>query len=864
MQVILSHAGADFDAFASMVAARKLYPEARMFFTGSPEPNVREFASLHRSQFPVDFASEGLEEPLELAVLVDTREPTRLGPFRYPVSRPEVKVHVYDHHPATPESIAGDLEVVEHVGASVTVVLKRVRERGLPVTAHEATLFLLGLYEETGSLTFPDTTPEDIRMAAWLLENGGNLALVPHFVQHSLSPTQRDLLAELLRRCRVEVLGGYQVMLATASTDRYVDELAVITHRLMDLERPDVLFTIVKMGRRTYVVGRAGANTADVGRVLGELGGGGHATAASASLKDREPSDVAADLLQRVQDSLPRVLTARDLMSWPVDCLEVKGRVTVDDAGEFLRRLGHSAACVREGRRVVGMIARADVDKALAHDLGHAPVQAYMTREVVQVAPETPLPEIQRILVENDIGRVPVMEEGRLVGIVSRSDVLRALHGSCPMPPAPPDPSPPQLLDLDPDLLALLRRCGRVGRELGMEVYAVGGFVRDLLLGVPNYDVDLVVEGNGIAFAEALCDRLGARCAVHDKFGTAVMTLPDGMKLDVATARTEVYTRPAALPVVRGSTLKQDLYRRDFSINAMALRLDPEKFGRLVDFFGAQRDLQAGLVRVLHNLSFVDDPTRIFRAIKFEQRYGFRMDPNTEHLLRSAVSQEVLAFVSPERIRDEVVQILSEPRPLPAVVRMDRLRVLRLLHPRLQVDEKTRGVLEEAEEVLGGFRDLVSSGEVQPWIVYLAGLLSGLDSKSVAEVAERYRVRTVDRKKLEMGRKEAARRIRMLGRPVASDSEIYRALEYLAPEQALYLAARSKSRRARQRIARYLRVLRHVEPPLSGEDLRRMGYPPGPEYRRILEWLRDRRLDGRIMTAEAARGAVEERWPLSA
>ncbi len=861
MKVILSHSGADFDALASMVAARRLYPEARMFFTGSPEPNVREFATLHRQHFPVHLASEYQGEPLELAVLVDTREPARLGPFRYAVSRPEVQVHIFDHHPPTPEAIAGDLEAIERVGASVTVLLRRLREQGLPVEPLEATLYLLGLYEETGSLTFPETTPEDVRLVAWLLEQGGNLALLPHFVQHSLTAEQRCLMTDLLHGARTTSVHGFQVLSAAARTEEYIEELAVLSHRLMDLERPDVLFTAVRMGRRTYVVGRSLPHTADVGQVLAELGGGGHPTAASASLRDRDPEEVLEELLWIVEARLPRRLVARDLMSTPVDCLEADGRVTIQQAGEFLQRIGHSAVCVREDRRLVGMIARSDVDKALYHGLGHAPVQAYMIRDIVRVGPEDPLPEIQRVLVENDIGRVPVTEGERLLGIVSRTDVLRALHGTSLMPPVRPDPAPPQLLRLEPRVLTLLRRCGEIGEQVGYGVYAVGGFVRDLLLEVPNFDVDLVVEGSGIDYGTHLARALEGRCTAHEEFGTAVVTLPDGQKLDVATARTELYTRPAALPVVRGSTLKQDLYRRDFTINAMALRLHPESFGRLVDFFGAQRDLQAGVIRVLHNLSFIDDPTRIFRAIRFEQRYGFRMESNTEHLLRSAVGLEVLSLVSPQRVRDELILILSEPRPIPAIQRMDRLKVLRLVHPDLHLGERTRRILEDVEELLTEFGGLVRSGALQPWLVYLNALLSCLDQRAALEVVGRYRFKAADVKRLLLDGAQAGRRLRNLARPDALDSEIWQALAGLPLEACLVLAARSRAERVGQNVGRFLRSLRFVEPPLTGRDLRAMGYAPGPEYRQILEWLRVERLDGRILEPGQAREAVLVRWP---
>lgn len=860
MDLILTHIGADFDALASMVAARKLYPGARMVLPGSPDAKVREFVALHRGHFPVEKAAAVRRMRLERVILVDTREPSRLGEFQRRVVSPEVRLHIYDHHPATAESIRGDVEVIEPLGAATTVVLKRVRQRGLPVTPLEATLFLLGIYEETGSLTFPSTTSEDLRLAAWLLDQGGNLGLVPRFIQHSLDAEQRELLGELLRSCRVYPVRGFQILVAHAIRDSYVDELALLTHRLLDLERTDAVFTLVWMRDRTYAVGRSRSATLNMARVLEGLGGGGHPTAASASLKGKLPEEVLPELLYHLERSLPQVLTAADLMSTPVHCLDIDEEKTVDQAAEALRRLGHSALCVRQGGRVVGMIARSDVDKAQAHDLGHAPVHAYMSRPVVSVSPNTPLPVVQRILAERDIGRVPVLKEGRLVGIVSRTDVLRALHGSVPMPPPPAEFSPPQLLRLKPFLLDLLRVCGAVGREEGVEVYAVGGFVRDLLLGVPNLDVDLVVEGDGIAYARVLAGQLAGRTRAHEKFGTAVVILPDGFRIDVATARTETYTRPAALPVVQGSTLKQDLFRRDFSINAMALRLHPEHFGQLVDYFGSFRDLQNGVVRVLHNLSFVEDPTRIFRAIKFEQRYHFRMEPGTEHLLRSALSQELLRRVSPERIRDEVVQILSEDRPIPAIRRMGQLRILRLLHPNLTADSRTLRILEQVEETLDRYKDLVRREGGEPWLVYLSGLLAGLPPEEVEEVARRYRISAAQERKLRLEPRGVARRIKQLSRRELAASRIHRCLSPLSLEAVLYLFARTRSATVRRHIDRYLRELRHARPLVRGRDLKAWGYPPGPRYGEILQALFDAQLDGEIGDREEARRWVAERW----
>ncbi|CAN0406742.1 unnamed protein product, partial [Phaeothamnion confervicola] len=302
------------------------------------------------------------------------------------------------------------------------------------------------------------------------------------------------------------------------------------------------------------------------------------------------------------------------------------------------------------------------------------------------LTPGQKLSQIQRILVERDIGRLPVIEGERLLGIVSRTDVLRSLYDT-PQPhaTAPGATLADALLRLPERWLALLRRCGELAEREGLEAYAVGGFVRDLILGraagQEGYqpDLDIVVEGDGLAFARTLAGEMQAALTQHLQFQTSTLTLPDGLSLDVATARQEEYCRPAALPVVVGSTLKEDLFRRDFSINSMALRLTREHFGELIDFFGGRADLESSLVRVLHNHSFIDDPTRMFRAVRFEQRLHFHLEQNTERLLRQAVLQDRFENISSSRIREELLQCLREPSPLDMLRRLNKLKILRTI-----------------------------------------------------------------------------------------------------------------------------------------------------------------------------------------
>ncbi|MDD4894296.1 MAG: hypothetical protein PHW54_03160, partial [Candidatus Omnitrophica bacterium] len=214
---------------------------------------------------------------------------------------------------------------------------------------------------------------------------------------------------------------------------------------------------------------------------------------------------------------------------------------------------------------------------------------------------------------------------------------------------------------------------GDVAFSCGMPVYLVGGFVRDLILGVDNLDLDIVVEGDGIKFAELLSLKLNAGLTLHRRFGTATLIIDKYFKVDIATARREYYPEPAHLPEVTCGTLKDDLIRRDFTINAMAVSINRRDFGTFIDCFGGKKDLAAKKIRVLHDLSFIDDPTRILRAIRFEQRYSFRIEPKTLKLLREAKRLKMLEKVQPQRLRDELILLLKENKPLKQLRRIKEL-----------------------------------------------------------------------------------------------------------------------------------------------------------------------------------------------
>jgi len=865
MEVIISHVSADFDALASMVGASKLYPQAQMYFTGSPDQNVKEFMALYKDYLPIKYVRGDIRKlDISRLIIVDTRVPGRLGDFRDLVNDPQVEIHLYDHHPPTQETIVGDVNVVEMLGATATYFIRIIKEKELPLTPLEATVMALGIYEETGAMTFAGTTREDVDAVSFLLERKANLEVVSQFIHHTLTMAQRELLNDLLISSEVHNIHGFQILICSAATERYVDELAMLTHRVMDIERRDAVFTMVKMGERLYMVGRSRQSSVNVEAVLARFGGGGHPTAASASIKRAHLEDTRLELLEVLNAQVKPLKTARDIMSYPVWTINLEVERTMVDAQEALIRFGHSSLVVMEGNRPVGIISRKDVDKALHHGYGNAPISTYMSKPIHTVQVGEPLTRVQRMMINEDIGRIPVMDGEELAGFITRTDVLRSLHGvTDTLRPEIGRRVTDRIEHLPIFVRDLLYKAGEVADAEGINVFAVGGFVRDLLLGMENLDLDLVVEGDGIHYAEILAGILHGRVRSHQKFGTAVMILPDGFKMDVATSRSEYYTRPAALPEVMDSSIKQDLYRRDFSINAMAIKINRAEFGKLIDFFGGQRDLRSGIIRVLHNLSFVEDPTRIFRAIRYEQRYHFKIDQQTGSLIKEAINEQILEQMPNERIRDEIILILNEPRPLAALKRMESLKITRLIHPRIHLNSKLVEIIEEVTNVLVQFEPLLDGHKIERWLIYFMALISQLSLEEIQEIAGRYKITAQQARKLTFDRKESTQLIRQLSLKRMPPSKITRLLSPLSIEVLLYLVARTRMRVVKQRIARYLGSWRKIKPLVKGRDLEDWGHSPGPCFKELLDFLFDAQMDGRFETRAAARTLAEE-WVATA
>ncbi|MBT9173248.1 MAG: Multifunctional CCA protein [Syntrophomonadaceae bacterium] len=864
MRAVTTHKNADFDALASMVAAGKLYPGAVLLSPGVLNQNVQEFASLYKDVLNIRSPREVDLSQLEMLVVTDTRQKERLA---LPAALLErvAQIHVYDHHPPADDDLPASLLVGEAVGATTTLLMEKILELQLPLSPFEATLFALGIYEDTGCLTYTGTSERDVAMLHRLWQAGVNVRVVNEFLHKPLSEGQRSILDELLAATEYHEPHGVRVAVTFADSADYVGGLALLTHKLIEIEDVDIVFSVVAMEDRIYIVGRSRLDHFDLTQVLTPFGGKGHARAASATVKGSSLQEVKEKLTAVMYQQLFPVTAAKDIMSSPVRSIEPE--TPVDRARELMLRYGHSGFPVVEGEKLVGIISRRDLEKAAHHGFGHAPVKGYMNRNPLIAAPEMPVKKLQQIMIEHNVGRLPVLESENIVGIVTRTDVLRNLEGvpkincavSSSLPQHGEDLTPLFKERLSRQLQSLLLLVGQKADRENVRVYVVGGFVRDLLLGLPTQDLDLVVEGEAIAFAGRLNELLAGRLKVHEQFGTAQLQFADGTRVDLASSRQEFYARPAALPEVEQSSLKKDLFRRDFTINTLACALNAPHFGELHDYFHGTQDLDNGLIRILYNLSFVEDPLRLLRAIRFEQRFGFALEETTRSLLENAVHSRLLGKVSKERLYEELKPVWLEEKAPEILSRYFELGVAADLFPGVRLGEQIRQRLRSVREMIKFAARAWPDAAPLPSVLYLAALLQEMPFQEIRHLSRRLRLHREERERLLAAVQAVPDLLELLqaAEPLSA-GRIYYALTGQPVETLLLLRAESSSSRIWEATSLYWEKLRHQKPGVSGDDLVRMGYQPGPRFQRVLRAVRLARLDGRVSSKEAEMALIKQ------
>ena len=870
--VITAHANADFDALAAMIAASKLYPGAVLIFPGTQEKNLRNFY-IQSTTYLFNFRNFKDIDPdsVKLLVVVDTRQKSRLQHVETLLNNPKIVIHAYDHHPDTDEDVIPARSVVLPWGSTTAILVDEIQRQELTVGPDEATILGLGIFEDTGSFSFNSTTEHDFSAAGWLKTQGMDLGVIADLLARELSADQISILNELLDSATSHDIHGVEVIIAEVSTERFINDFAFLVHKVIDMESIRVFFALGRMADRIHVVARSKSPDVDVGQICSSLGGGGHAYAASATIKDKTLAEVRDDLFALLYSHVNPQLVVDSLMSRPA--VTIEDDVSIHDAVELMTRYSLKALpVVAEGTmKTVGLLDHHLADKAVSHKLGDMPVGEYMIQDFSVVPPNTELYEVMEIILGRRQRLVPVEEEGKIIGVITKTDLVNLLIEE---PARIPESLLPQRARernirtimrnrLPKRWYELLEQAGQLAQDMGYLAYTVGGFVRDILLGRPNLDLDLVIEGDGIEFARRLAEKYKGRIKAHHKFKTALVIFPDDSRVDVATARLEYYEYPAALPTVELSSIKMDLFRRDFTVNALAVSLNPGSFGQIQDFFGSQRDIRDKTIRVLHSLSFVEDPTRILRAIRFEQRFGFVIGGQTLRLIKNALHLNLFNRLSGSRIFHELTQILNEETPLDSLNRLHELGILQALHPDLEMTAKRAAVLEELEKVRNWYGLLYIKPDPIPWKMYFLGLTMGLKRDESREILTRLNLSRRDKNDFLNLREQIGEALgKLMGwrEKTSKLSELCSTLDPIPVEGVLFIMAKSRREEVRRNISQFLANTRYSQIKITGRDLERIGIPPGPIYSDILSRVRSAFIDGQSKTRKAQMEMAERLW----
>ena len=873
MRISITHDQADFDGVASTFCAHVVDNQTIPVLPNRLNRNVKAFLSLYGSEFPFVNLSDLNGSEVDSVLLVDTQT---LIQFKGQES--DISISIIDHHRLR-ESTRNVQDVfIDDTGANTTIFVEMVQERSIFLTSIQATLLLLGIYEDTGSLSYESTTSRDVRAAAFLIDTGANLNILSKFISLPLTDAQREIYHKFYNNTEIVNIHGYNVSISSAKLEFAEDELSSIAHKLLDFLDPDALIVCAKLSGYIQLIIRSTTDAIDASVIANVFGGGGHRRAAAAVVKNRSLTEVRALLIETLENCIEPASTVASIMSKRP--LLITPNTSAKEADLIMRKFGYEGYPVVDGNKIIGLLTRRAVDRALNHNL-NLTASSLMQAGEFYVRPDDPIERLQTVMIQSGWGQIPVQDEqDNIVGIVTRTDLIKLL-GMSILGKRPMNLSNKIADFLPPILLKLLLVIAKFATAQNSALYIVGGFVRDLLLETPSLDLDLVVEGDAVELGKSLSKYFGGKLVVHSRFGTAkwiireiksdklvemlfqyhtdapqvnlaytkgeiekqVLELPD--TLDLISARSEFYTHPTALPIVKEGSIKLDLHRRDFTINTLAVRLDGQHFGNLYDFWGGLDDLKQGIIRVLHSLSFIDDPTRMLRAVRYEQRYNFKIDDRTLLLLREALP--LLKRVSGDRIRHEIDAILMESKVLQMLIRLDELGLLKAIHPNLHLPETFLNILERGDiENIPAFWSIENSWKGMQTRIVISYLVWFGQGKlaTIKPILKRLRIK---RQLFKAIVDTSATLEKLTSMEIMKPSEFIGLIENL-PMVGIYACylLTSPNETIKSYFVSYVKEWRNLKPMVTGDHLKNAGIVPGPIYKKILKTIRNAWIDGEI------------------
>ncbi len=864
LQAVFLVEGADLDALATAYGITKLYPEAKILLPGAVSSSVKLALKRFESLLNPKIIRKEEIDTIDTIFLADTNNYNLIQKKLGEYIKKNTQIIIYDHHPVREKLPPNAIKKIKRTGAATTIVVEEIKKKKIPLTPEEATLLALGIYEDTGSFTYTTTTDKDMKTAAFLLKKGADLETIKNIIEERIDYEQISIIHQLIENVQFFLLKSKKVIFTFAYSSKYVPDISGFLHMIKPLQEADAFFVLINEKGKTSIIARSKDQNIDVGKIMSFLGGGGHTFAASATVKGMTVQEIKNYIEGLLLSEAYRNKKIEEFMSREITI--IKKDQTIEEIQEKADKAPILFVIDNKGK-FVGIILSRVIKESLKHGIKKVKVENFIIDSIITFEPEMTVAEAEKIISQSSQEYFPVIEKGKPVGVINRTYIIKVLHG--------------QIFDTEKDIfisrerikpkflnfegkvkkfipqniLNHLIQIGKVSSQMGFNSFLVGGIVRDIVLGKKNLDIDVIVEGDAIELAKRYAKEKNLPVHTFEEFMTAQITLETGEKIDLATARKETYTHPGAYPKVEKASIKEDLYRRDFTINTLAIDITEGRFGILVDYFNGLKDIKDRMIRVLHQLSFIEDPIRILRALRFAGRLGFKLGKPTEKLLKLAVDENMLELAPSGRVNLELNYSLNEDRVVDILMLMNRYKVLHSLIPEFYMDEKR-------EELLNRLRDSIISFEMFFEIKidrvsnYLLALLYHLPFELSYKFLEKYHFnKTVKFFEEYFEVKDLFKEV------PEKDSELYKKIKFIKKDILVFLSASSDVELS-ERIIRILKKEEEKNLLLSGKDLKKLGIPPSSIYRKILDDVFKKYLDGEIKNKEEAIEYVKEKYIL--
>ncbi|WP_297888383.1 CBS domain-containing protein [Sulfurihydrogenibium sp.] len=836
--------GADLDAFSSAYGLTLLYPDTYILLPNSFEYKVRKLLKIYETKIKDKvMKKEDLDlNKVEKVFLVDSQN--------VPDLIKNVPIEIFDHHPKKNFSL--NKNVKKHLyktGSISTVVVEKIKRKKISIDKDDATILSSGIYEDTGGFKFKGTTPRDIKAFYYLFKSGLDVLKLKKIVTDTFDLEDTEILKEIIKNTEPLITEDKKVFISSI-TKRYTKDIAWLLKYVKTFEEADAYFLVVNQKSKKVIIGRSKDEKIDVGKILSEFDGGGHPFAASAVIVGFDYPEIKNFLLSFLLGKQQSVLNflKNDL---PV----VESNVKIREVKNILKDFKY--AVVVEKGKYVGVLTEKVVNNAIKHKLENEDAITF-SEEMITIPMNTNFIQLLKTFSSYNLEILPVVKKGYYKGVVYKKDFINFISGILEDKPVFQPISKPKVLDYSnklreffpKDIFNIIKEVGEYAEKLGYKAYIIGGVVRDIVMGKKSLDIDIIVEGSAVDLVRNFAKAKNLNFHIYPEFMTGNITLENKIKLDFATARKEEYESPGSYPRVEKASLFEDLYRRDFTINTLAIEITKSNFGKLIDYFNGFVDIKEKRIRVLHTLSFVEDPIRILRGLRFAGRFNFKLEKKTQQLLNHAIEKDLLNFAPTGRINLELNLTFNEEKVIDILILMDKYKILYKLFSGLSVDSVKKELLIKLKDNFLLLEKLLNTSFPKA-SNYLYILLSGFPLEVIFNYLKKYHF------------EKEAKYI----------NDFYTNLETISQTQEkfkIYQTIKSFNKDFLPALLTLLNedklkiildiVEKEKNPLIKGEDLIQMGLKPSRIFKEILDDTFKRYLENSLKTKEDALSYIKKKY----